>query len=318
MSALVKKEIRLLLPTWIGCIALTLLAACLLPHDAEARSIAVGLSCIVLAAASYGREFSCGTFTLLLSQPVSRKRIWKMKTAVLAAAFSGLGIAILAGQSLASADPLAWRGIDVLFLFAAVAGGFSAALLVRQIFAAFWLAWLTPLAIYALVLLASLCFRSAAIDPNRLFIVPLAIYTAFSAWWSWRLYSQAEDLPSLGEKIVELGWPWLRNQTANVSNQRRPAPFRALLAKEFRLNFLGFSAMAGLFLSHLVLRAMLRLPHDPTKPAWSVLHLIVDAFWMAWLPIPVLMGSASVAEERRLGTLQSQFCIPSARFFSFS
>ena len=41
---------------------------------------------VFIALNSFGAEISSGTFSMLLSQPVSRDRIWRTKTLVLAAA----------------------------------------------------------------------------------------------------------------------------------------------------------------------------------------------------------------------------------------
>ena len=82
MNAFVKKEIRLLLPgflavfCWKRCSRgfgrgrTRLLASCRLFFF---------LGIIILAVDSFGREFSSGTFQLLLSQPVERKQIWRTK-----------------------------------------------------------------------------------------------------------------------------------------------------------------------------------------------------------------------------------------------
>jgi hypothetical protein len=317
MSALVKKEIRLLLPVWIGAVALAVVSTWLLHGNSEARAIPTALSFIVLAAASYGREFGCGTFPLLLSQPATRRRIWGVKSAVLAAALAGLALAIFVGQKLVHTEPFRWNGTAFLFLFSAVTGGFCAALFVRQTFAAFWLAWLIPMAIYVLFLLAGLCLR---IDPDHtldLAWLPLAAYGGLTAWWSWRLYARAQDLPPLGEKSINLAWPTLPRRLRRVNGLRRRAPLDALLAKEFRLHLPGFAAIGGLFLVHLGFLAWLRSPHNLAKETWYTLHEAADDLWVAWLPIPVLFGSIGITEERRIGTIESQFCLPSSRMFGF-
>src|ERR1035441_387240 len=94
MNALVKKEIRLLLPGFLASVLMTL-AIWLLPNDldhrfgfAETLHILWFFSCPVLLAmmtlGTFGREFSSGTFSMLLAQPVPRARIWSAKVLPLA------------------------------------------------------------------------------------------------------------------------------------------------------------------------------------------------------------------------------------------
>ena len=90
MNPLVKKEIRLLLPSFLLGLALAF-SVWLIP----ARSVAgvreglAGLPflccpavLVMMMLASFGHEFSAGTFSLLLSQPVPRLRIWRIKTLI--------------------------------------------------------------------------------------------------------------------------------------------------------------------------------------------------------------------------------------------
>src|SRR5262249_16596900 len=86
MSTLVKKEIRLLLPAWLGAAAIAIFSAYSLSEEPVLRDCIVGLGFVLLAVASYGRELGCGTFSFLLSQPMSRRRLWLVKIGVLAAA----------------------------------------------------------------------------------------------------------------------------------------------------------------------------------------------------------------------------------------
>ena len=86
MNPLVKKEIRLLLPSWLAVLSL----AVLLPwfwKDSDATFAWMPLftffGMILLAVDSFGREFSLGTFQSLLSQPIERRQIWRIKITVL-------------------------------------------------------------------------------------------------------------------------------------------------------------------------------------------------------------------------------------------
>ena len=92
MNALVRKEIRLLLPMWV----VTLLLA-LLPNLLNAVSrvgvaadliapvliFVTGISGLLLGLTSFGREIYTNTFSLLLAQPRRRTDLWRTKIKVL-------------------------------------------------------------------------------------------------------------------------------------------------------------------------------------------------------------------------------------------
>ena len=37
---------------------------------------------------------------------------------------------------------------------------------------------------------------------------------------------------------------------------------------------------------------------------------LLETFWVLWLVMPLLVGCAAVAEERKMGTLEGQLCLP--------
>ena len=87
MNALVKKEIRLLLPSWIVAMLLALVQAITRPYDFYVACLLFfGLT--IMALTTIGRESSLNTFSLLLAQPAERMRIWQTKLSVLAVALS--------------------------------------------------------------------------------------------------------------------------------------------------------------------------------------------------------------------------------------
>ena len=91
MNAFVKKEMRLLLPGFLAGLPLVLLTWRQPEWGASSYSEKMAGLCLlfgavlVLVMGTFGREFSSGTFSMLLSQPVSRIRIWGTKILILAA-----------------------------------------------------------------------------------------------------------------------------------------------------------------------------------------------------------------------------------------
>jgi ABC-type transport system involved in multi-copper enzyme maturation permease subunit len=96
MSALVRKEIRLLWPSWVAALLMAF-SIWLVPKNQNSASdlermlvvipfIACPLMLVIMTLSSFGREITSNTFSSLLAQPVPRARIWWTKTLLLAAA----------------------------------------------------------------------------------------------------------------------------------------------------------------------------------------------------------------------------------------
>ncbi len=106
MSTLVRKEIRLLLPAWILAMVLAIVPIWLVwPGRYFAQGFipeppgllvfaAFGVGVLLLSFAPFGQELGLGTFSLLLAQPVSRRRLWLIKTSVLAVALASVFLAL--------------------------------------------------------------------------------------------------------------------------------------------------------------------------------------------------------------------------------
>ena len=101
MNPLVKKEIRLLLPSFIACCALALANLFFrFNPDGSLQGwwwfvlafVFSGAMAIMLALNSFGVEISSGTFSNLLAQPVSRQKIWETKILLLAVSLLIVGI----------------------------------------------------------------------------------------------------------------------------------------------------------------------------------------------------------------------------------
>src|SRR5215471_7126651 len=92
MNPLVRKEIRLMLPAWIAGLGLSILPVWLFPDEDFANwGRQSGLICYPFALAAmlpslavFGQEFGLGTFSVWLSQPMLRRRLWWTKLKVLA------------------------------------------------------------------------------------------------------------------------------------------------------------------------------------------------------------------------------------------
>lgn len=82
MQTRVLKECRALAPMW-GLALLLVLVTALVPAPlGEGRfvlSFVIPVAGVLLSVSSFGKEYAHGTYGLLLSQPVSRWRLWWKK-----------------------------------------------------------------------------------------------------------------------------------------------------------------------------------------------------------------------------------------------
>src|SRR2546425_10652449 len=134
MNALIRKEIRLVLPLWGVAMVLTIVTTWLIAarHPSDPESIvnaargSLFFAALMLGLTPFGLEFSAGTFQQLLSQPVSRVRLWGLKVGI-----QGLGILSVLLCGVVSAYGLGPGGYSALrfaassacLAAAAVAGG---------------------------------------------------------------------------------------------------------------------------------------------------------------------------------------------------
>jgi hypothetical protein len=316
MNALVRKEIRMLLPAWAVAMVLVLGALCLSPMSSlpiwSISSLAFGT--ILLALLPFGQECSLGTFSNLLAQPVSRQRLWQVKTRVLAVALLSVLVVVLVGGGLrgtgVSEQPSGWllaviAGVVVL---TACAGGLWTTLLLRQIAAAFWFTLLLPLVL--LMVTAGIWGRLHHPADTIVIVTLLVIYSIAGWWWARRQFFRAQDTQWTGGTITLPRISWLSG--AGRPPVHRPSPIGTLVGKELQLHQSAYLVAALLLLFHIVVLFARFLSTEPHGRG-EFFRIVVDAWWVLWLALPLIIGAACTAEERRLETQQSQLCLPVKR-----
>ncbi|HEY5041169.1 MAG TPA: hypothetical protein VIK53_04135 [Verrucomicrobiae bacterium] len=335
MNALVKKEIRLLLPSFLIGIALTF-ANCFWKQDFSSQYGVVNYSgfvvfvsfvfcpaiAVFMALNSFGAEFSAGTFSMLLAQPVSRSRVWWMKVSALATGLLIGGLvwcAILFLRVETFPEPSKFRGLgDVLlgvwvFLLVIYSGALWTVLLLRQVAAAFWFTLLVPGAI--LVVISALVGENHPEWFEPVASVAMLIYGIAGFLFARRLFLRAQDVTWTGGTIA---MPEMRGLPAWFSRSAARRVFRpraALWWKEIQLHQSQFIMAGVLVLLHLGVLAVRKFGSYQRS---STTEFVLEIFWRLWLVMPVLVGAAAVAEERKLGTLAGQFCLPVKRRTQFA
>jgi ABC-type transport system involved in multi-copper enzyme maturation permease subunit len=188
-------------------------------------------------------------------------------------------------------------------------------LLFRQVAAAFWMTLFVPAALALIPVYFTR--KDDASTEGRLFGWLIAILVAYSiagVFWARRLFASAQDVQWTGGVIAMPGMRGLRALMAG-SRERRRRPRAALVAKEFQLQQSQFVIAGVLALLHLGVIAA-RTIGDGFRDS-PALEFFTGQFWVFWMVMPLLIGCTAVAEERKLGTLEAQLCLPARRWTQF-
>jgi hypothetical protein len=309
----VSKEVRALLPLWLGCIVVVWAGGL---ADGSGMFLRVGfvmyvVGSLALGALSVGHEYTNHTLPLLLLVPTSRRRIFAIKTSVLLAM-----LVVLAGVALARL-PVTSAGREMQDT--AVVGGMS---FLGGAFLAPWLTMLcrNPIAgaffalsipaglllgseIFSILLLADAGTAAGEHVRMEIFWSGMVVVSAIGAFFSWRSFLK---LQAIEGPHADLALPhWFSRSTAHVSvDARRGSPVWMLVSKELHLQQLTFmvSALyvcgwAAILLTwHSTIMTI-----DQTFLIMTVVHGSIVA---------LLAGSLASAEERQLGTLDWQLLLP--------
>jgi hypothetical protein len=319
----------MLLPTWMAALVA---ATAPLWLGREFESVAppfFGVAILALALSPFGLETSYGTFGLLLVQPEDRRRFWRIKTGLLAVALvSAWALFILclwSSQNLvrnvdwmdrdAFAEFLKWSALLMLVAFS---GGLWSTLLLRDMVSAFFCTLIVPVGICGAIAAAA----SHWMDLNNnhdttllhsIFYWALAAYAVAGVLWARRLFLGAQDVPWTGGQISltavrGVSFRWLA--FAFTGRQNR---WTALVKKELQLQEITMFLIPILVLFHL---AALTICHFAPERIPKEVCNVVPFIWLA--AVPFVIGCVTVAEERRLNTLESFLCLPVSKRASFA
>jgi ABC-type transport system involved in multi-copper enzyme maturation permease subunit len=328
MNPLLKKEIRLLLPSFLASLLMAL-AIWLVPEDLDHRPFFAQilvvfpfLFCPVMLAmmtlGAFGREFSSGTFSMLLAQPVPRHRIWSAKTLPLAVMVTLVWFVWCISYILHNPGNQTFNDLwdmeicTAMFALAMFSGGLWSVLLFRQMAAGFWFAVLTPGAL--LMSIVDILENQPDKVVDRVLIAAFIVYGIAGFIFARWLFSRVQDAQWTGGDVAMPEMRGLARFKIGLGARRDLRPRVALLAKEFQLHQSQFLMAGVLLLLHLGVLATRKFGHLPRN---SSLEFVLEQFWCLWLVMPFLVGCAAVAEERKLGTLEGQLCLPAKRRTQF-
>jgi ABC-type transport system involved in multi-copper enzyme maturation permease subunit len=325
MKTLVWKEVRLILPAWLMAVLLAVLPAWYFSvqdlvgwqeEGAMAAFVAFALGAVFLGLTPFGQECALGTFSVMLAQPVSRRRVWQAKVGVVVAALLlVLAVLVLSYgiriQALPSRHILALWTVSALV---ALAGGLWTTLLFRQVAAALWFTFLVPP-----VILIATSWLWKNCSENVAFVGlsgELLLYSVAGFYLARRLFLRAQDTSWTGGTVALPAWMSFGARARSFAAIRQ-MPIRALIKKEFQSHHVALLIGAGMLVVHLAVIAVRKMAFDPAHSN-DMLYSCLEQWWALWLGLPFLVGSTAVAEERKLGTLESQLCLPTTRRVQFA
>lgn len=310
----VSKEIRALLPLWLGCIVAVWAGGLPDGHGFFLRAgvVMYVLGSAALGALSVGHEYTNRTLEVLLSVPISRRRLFVIKTSVLLVMLALLAAVALARLPVTPAGR-EMQDTAVVGAMSFLGGAFLApwlTMLCRNAIAGALFALSIPAGllvgseIFSIMVLAQVGTPAAERFRMEIFWRGMLILSAIGAFSSWRSFLKLQVIDG---PHAELGLPeWLsRAKSRNVAQvSRRSSPVWTLLWKEFHLQQLTF-VVSVLYVCGWV--AILLTWH-------SAIMTIDQPFLILTVVhggiVALLAGSLASAEERQLGTLDWQLLLP--------
>jgi ABC-type transport system involved in multi-copper enzyme maturation permease subunit/alpha-tubulin suppressor-like RCC1 family protein len=340
MNPLLKKEIRLVLPSFLAVLLLESVQPWFWtePDNAfESAPFIFFFGIIILAVGSFGREFSLVTFQSLLSQPIDRRQLWRTKITVLIFATALILFAYFAScdlrlhSALMEADSVWHYNREIIgndfnnsmfasgaAMLVALAGGLWTTLLLRQIAAAFWITFLVPAGLLMLIMFFMSQFFKSTSDTVVMVVLYGAaiVYSVSGFWMAHRLFQKAQDAAWTGGIISFSTWRYFESGSQSSVSTRHRKPVAALVRKEFQLQSISLFCAAALLVLHIAVIVM-RKVHGSFERN-SVGETVSEFYWAIWLVMPLIIGCTVVAEERRLGVMEEQFCLPTSRRLQFA
>ena len=200
-----------------------------------------------------------------------------------------------------------------LVAVATFTGGLWATLLLRQIAGAFWLTLLVP-AVLAGFTAAFFADSESDYAVIAVLCVVIAIYSVGGFLLSRWLFFRAQDVGWTGG-IIAL--PQLKLFHGTFGKCRfNSQPKTDFCAFEKRIP-IATGQLAG---CRRIAGAAHRCHHCgciTNLRGSSAGEILTSIFWMLWLVLPVIIGAMAMAEERRLGMMEGQLCLPVSRRVQF-
>lgn len=329
MNARINKEIRTLLPAFALTVLAPLITLPLLAFWERDGVLSLGLflstmSCLAMGAALFGEEFNHRTMGLLLSQPISRQKIWREKMLVLGVAIAlCFGAASLwgffyVGNTMGSGDKQA----AVITLFAFAFGIFCTVpywtLSLKSMVGAVAFAVSTPAGLLTMMHVLADYYPQLKLPESQggelyLVVLTLALYFGLFYWLGRGKFlhlqvveTQWQELKLPDQAERALAWPVKQFMSG------RGGIWGNLISKELHLQRPGF-VLAVLFGMLFPLEAMAWKLSKSETAIDTAVGFLAATFVIYFLLIPLITGGVCIAEERNWGMLGWQLTLPVAK-----
>jgi polyhydroxybutyrate depolymerase len=312
-----RKEARALFMPWCGVIILCALPLFHLSHTLTETSVAFGyLGIPMLATLSLGYEFQHRTLSLLLSQPISRMKIWGEKMSVAFVAVLSAALIFCYGwRSALQQDKKLWVFAG-LYLIATVPSATFWTLFARSTIGGFVLNGIFP---YIVILFhREEIFRETP-SPARSITVPwitafaVLCYACVMLWLGGRKLARFQVTGgTAGDDLLMAGPSVMPEAVAGLFRCRPTGAVLNLIRKELRLLrpvwLISFLSLVYLTFLTTFKFILFRKSADLNLEG---IQLVLYTPVILFTPlIAILAGSLSLWEERRLGTQSWQMTLP--------
>jgi ABC-type transport system involved in multi-copper enzyme maturation permease subunit len=304
LAPLIVKEFRALLPLWAGTMV-ALGAAFALPRHGYADLALVGYvaGAVSLGAHSIGHEYGHRMLPMLLVQPAPRWRLFATKMLVVGAMLASLA---LPASIVFAADR--FRGNDgvATVVLPMLASLFTAPLLTmvcRNTLAGAVLGVSGPMTLWVVTMIVA--WWGFRVEGNTVtswvlsrWVLIAMVACPILAVLSWRAFNRIEAVDGMPVTLTLPRWAPTR------TGVRRPAAWRALIAKELHLQqmTMAITLFYGVIWA-IAVGVRETVPSSAALPLEAVLLLYC-------LGLAVVIGALASAEERQQGTLEMQLLQP--------
>lgn len=313
------KEARALLPMWVAMAALITLPFLLRAEQPMEFAIpAYWLGCALLGPICFGQEFQHRTMGLLLSQPVSRRRLWWEKLAMLGAGMFGLfaWMELLWGSEVGQVPSFAGSGEELLKVvhllvlpwLIGFCTGPALTLLAGSIIGGVALTFLCPwfLTMLVLAVIPEIWISHSGMDVrSNSALISLGFYCGALFLFGCHRFGRLEDIQGRG---TELTLPAaLAKPLAKFTGRftlGRSSVLGHLVRKEVRLHLPALVVALGLVALWLALVVAVFARATMDK------RFLMLPIVLLCLGIPVIAGIVAVAEERSLGVHEWHLTLP--------
>lgn len=326
LSIGVAKEVREIFPYWLvsAFTSLLSLVAGVAGGFGEGDGVAfvnliVGeLATVAMGAAMFGHEFTHRTVSLLLVQPVARRKLWQRKMAVLGAAMSVTFLLRLAGPIL-HGNALTTFSFAGLMSVSAILYGLTVApwltLVSRSVLAGTVFTVCLPIITWqatsvAVALAYGLDVSNASAMPTTqsLFVLLIVLQWLAAPFLGYRAFRRLQATDSRAT-TVRLPRLLRRTQSQTATVRRGGGASTKLIGKELRLLAPAY-VVAGLYLLVCVTDFIIQSLWPSPRSGSLVSEFTLAATFIYVGLGSLLIGALACAEERQAGTLQWQLTQP--------